>query len=159
MQVSSRHHLREDDVDAIRESLADIVGVEFDASTFELVEFDDEEFDIVLVDGEPLVWYPEDEPFLTVVGANALDPMKRLVEVDSGAVSFVSDGADVMRPGITDADQTIESGDLVIVVEEAHGKALAIGRAMTDGPDMIGESGKVVRSLHHVGDDLFSFST
>ncbi|MFB6233728.1 MAG: RNA-binding protein, partial [Haloarculaceae archaeon] len=39
-----------------------------------------------------------------------------------------------------------------------HGKVLAIGRAKTDSDDMIGDSGKVVDSIHHVGDDLYNFS-
>jgi PUA domain protein len=93
-----------------------------------------------------------------VKGANAYEPTNGLVTVDAGAISFVSDGADVMRPGITDADPAIEAGDLVVIVEEAHGKALAIGEALTDGGDMTGDSGKVVKSLHHVGDELFEFS-
>ena len=52
----------------------------------------------------------------------------------------------------------LEDGDLVVIVEEAHGKALAIGEALTDGTDMTGSEGKVVRSLHHVGDELFEFA-
>jgi PUA domain protein len=42
-----------------------------------------------------------------------------------------------------------------VVVEESHGKALAVARADTNGDDMIGNSGKVVENLHHVGDDLY----
>ncbi len=33
-----------------------------------------------------------------------------------------------------------------------------LGRAMADGSDMVGDSGKVVKSIHHVGGDLFEFS-
>ncbi|MFP4529900.1 MAG: RNA-binding protein [Halodesulfurarchaeum sp.] len=157
MNVSSRHHLRSDEVRAIEETLADRLGIDIDADTLELVEFADEDFDVGLIDGEPHVWYPAAEPFLTVRGANAYEPANHLVTVDTGAISFVSDGADVMRPGITDADPAIEAGDLVVIVEEAHGKALAIGEALTDGSDMTGPEGKVVRSLHHVGDELFEF--
>ena len=62
-----------------------------------------------------------------------------------------------MRPGIVEATGDIEPGDLVVVVEAQHGKALAVGRAETDGDDMVGDSGKVVESLHHVGDDLYEF--
>jgi PUA domain protein len=62
-----------------------------------------------------------------------------------------------MRPGITEATDDIAPGDLVVIVEEAHGKALAVGRAETDGPDMVGDSGRVVKSLHHVGDELYEF--
>jgi PUA domain protein len=157
MQVSSRHHLRSDEVSAIQDTLADRLGIDVAADALELAELADEDFDVGLVDGEALVWYPEDEPFLTVRGANAFEPTKYLVTVDAGAISFVSDGADVMRPGITEADPAIEAGDLVIVVEESHGKALAVGRALTDGSDMVGEAGKVVESLHHVGDELYAF--
>jgi predicted ribosome-associated RNA-binding protein Tma20 len=52
----------------------------------------------------------------------------------------------------------IEAGDHVVVAEETHGKVLAVGRALTDGADMVGDSGKVVESLHHVGDELYGFT-
>jgi arCOG04150 universal archaeal PUA-domain protein len=158
MEVSSRHHLRSDAIDDLQESLADSLGVEITGDTFELVELDGTEFDIVLVDGEQLVAYVDDEPFLTVDGANEFPPQHGIVTVDDGAVSFVSDGADVMRPGIVEVDDGIETGDLVAIAEETHGKVLAIGRAKTDSDDMPGDSGKVVDSIHYVGDDLYTFS-
>jgi len=167
MNVKSRHHLRADAIDDIEDTLATNLGVDLDADTYERVEFDDSDWDVVLVDGDPLVLYveseegdsaDESEPFLTVQGANAHPPERHVVTVDAGAVSFVSDGADVMRPGIVEADDDIEAGDLVAIDEESHGKFLAIGRARTGGDDMVGDSGKVVDSIHHVGDDLFEFS-
>jgi len=166
MNVKSRHHLRADAIDDIEDALATNLGVELDADTYERVEFDDSDWDVVLVDGDPLVLYVESEngdaderePFLTVEGANAYPPGRHVVTVDAGAVSFVSDGADVMRPGIVEADEDIDAGDLVAINEESHGKFLAIGRARTSGDDMVGDSGKVVDSIHHVGDDLFEFT-
>ncbi|PSP94249.1 RNA-binding protein [Halobacteriales archaeon QS_4_62_28] len=168
MNVKSRHHLRADDIDAIEQAVAENLGVELDADSFEKVEFDDSDWNVVLVDGDPFVLYVESEgqsgdaasaePFLTVQGLNAYPPEKHVVTVDGGAVSFVSDGADIMRPGITEADDDIEAGDLVAINEESHGKFLAVGRAKTRGDDMVGDSGKVVESIHHVGDDLFEFS-
>jgi PUA domain protein len=158
MEVKSRHHLRSDEVDTITTALSENLGVELDADSFEKVEFDDSDWDVVLVDGDPLVLYLNGDPFLTVQGANQHPPEKHVVTVDAGAVSFVSDGADIMRPGITEADDDISEGDLVVINEESHGKFLAVGRAQTDGDDMVGDSGKVVKSLHHVGDDLFEFS-
>jgi PUA-domain protein len=158
MEVKSRHHLRSDEVREIEDALTDSLGVELDADTYELVELDGTEFDIVLVNGDPVVVYVDDQPFLTVQGANAYPPTSRVVTVDAGAVSFVSDGADVMRPGIVEADEDIEPGDLVAIAEETHGKVLAIGRAKTTGDDMVGDSGKVVASVHYVGDDLYEFT-
>ncbi|WP_225333250.1 RNA-binding protein [Halomicrobium urmianum] len=175
MDVKSRHHLRDDAVDEIETAVAEHLGVELDAESYEKVEFEDSDWNVVLLDGEPLVLYvggeagaassgsgeaatDETEPFLTVQGANEYPPERGVVTVDAGAVSFVSDGADVMRPGIVEADDGIDEGDLVAINEEAHGKFLAVGRAMTDGDDMVGDSGKVVKSIHHVGDDLFEFT-
>lgn len=158
MQVKSRHHLRSDAVDDIERALAEELGIDLAGETYERVEFAEADRDLVLVDGDPFVLYFDGEPFLTVRGANAHPPEKHVVTVDAGAISFVSDGADVMRPGITEADPDIAPGDLVAIAEETHGKILAVGRAMAEGSEMTGDSGKVVESLHHVGDDLYAFS-
>ena len=158
MQVKSRHHLRSDEIRSLTDSIADHLGVEVEGENFERVELRDSDLDVVLVDGGPLVVFFDDEPFLTVRGANEFPPERRVVTVDAGAVSFVSDGADVMRPGIVEADDRIAPDDLVVVAEETHGKVLAVGRALVAGEEMVGDSGKVVESIHHVGDDLFAFS-
>jgi PUA domain protein len=158
MQVKSRHHLRSDAVDEVETAVEAALGVVLDGDSYELVEFEDDEEGLVLVDGEPLVTYVDGEPFLTVRGLNATDPSRRVVTVDAGAVSFVSDGADVMRPGIVEADPDIAEGELVAVNEAAHGKFLAVGRALVDGDDMVGEEGRVVASVHHVGDDRYEFA-
>ncbi len=158
MKVKSRHHLRSDGIDELTETIAERTGVELQGDAFEFVELADTPYDLVLVDGEPLVFYRDDEPYLTVRGANAESPTRRVVTVDAGAVSFVSDGADVMRPGIVDADEAIEAGELVAIAEESHGKVLAIGRAKVPGSEMLGDQGKVVESIHFVGDELYQFT-
>ncbi|MFB6089520.1 MAG: RNA-binding protein [Halobellus sp.] len=158
MQVKSRHHLRADEIDDLEAAIEAQTGVDLDGDTYEMVELADEPFDVVLVDGEPDVVRFDDEPSLTVQGANRHEPTRGVVTVDAGAISFVSDGADVMRPGIVEADADIEADDLVTIAEETHGKVLAIGRALVDGDEMTGDSGKVVESIHHVGDDLFEFA-
>ena len=157
MEITSRHHLRSDAVRSLEAALADRFGVDLDADRYELCELSGTDVEVVLVDGEPLVaYFAEDEPSLTVRGANAADPTGHLVTVDAGAVSFVSDGADVMRPGIVEATDDIAAGDVVLVAEETHGKVLAVGRSRVDADDLLGEQGKVIDSLHHVGDDLFA---
>lgn len=157
MEVKSRHHLRSDAIATIEAALRDQLGVTIDGETYERVELEDSDWEIVLVDGDPLVVYVDGDPFVTVQGANELQPDRGVVTVDAGAVQFVSDGADVMRPGIVDADESIEAGDLVVINEESHGKYLAIGRSRVDGEDLLGDEGKVIDTIHHVGDDLFGF--
>ncbi|MFB6104257.1 MAG: RNA-binding protein [Halobacteriaceae archaeon] len=162
MDVASRHHLRSDAVSTLETTLESELGVTVAADQYELVELEDSAFDLVLLDGDPLACYYETDgdrrPFLTVRGANAYPPSDHVVTVDAGAVSFVSDGADVMRPGIVEADATIAAGDLVVICEETHEKALAIGEALVHGSEMLGEEGRVVASIHHVGDDLYTLS-
>jgi PUA domain protein len=177
MEVKSRHHLRGDEIDEIRDAVRGTLGVEIAGEDFEDVDFVDDDRRVVLVDGEPLVAFFDGresqddsradrkssiseygEPFLTVRGANRFPPERNVVTVDAGAVSFVSDGANVMRPGIVAADDSIDPGDLVAVAEETHGKVLAVGRADVAGTEMVGDDGKVVDSLHHVGDDLYAFT-
>ena len=159
MQVKSRHHLRADEIDDLEATIAAGTGGDLDGDTYEMVDLGSDPFDVVLVDDNPdVVRFEGGEAFLTVRGANRHDPTTGIVTVDAGAISFVSDGADVMRPGIVEADPDIAEGDLVTVAEETHEKTLAIGRALVDGSEMPGDSGKVVDSVHHVGDDLFEFS-
>jgi PUA domain protein len=158
MKVKSRHHLRSDEIRDLRETVEARTGVDLAGDSFEKVELAETRFDVVLVDGSPAVMYVDGDPSLTVTGANAYQPTEHVVTVDAGAVSFVSSGADVMRPGIVDADEDIAEGDLVAIAEETHGKVLAIGRALVPGSEMLGDSGKVVESVHHVGDDLFELS-
>lgn len=155
MDVKSRHHLRSDDVATLEEGIETSLGVGIDADSYERVELTGGDWDVVLVDGNPHVIYLDGHPFLTVRGANEYPPERRIVTVDAGAVEFVSNGADVMRPGIVEVDEAIEEGDLVVIAEETHGKFLGVGRALVDGTAMVGDEGRVVESIHHVGDDLY----
>jgi len=76
--------------------------------------------------------------------------------VDMGAVKFVYNGADVMAPGIVKADASIAIGDFVWVRDERNLRPLAVGEALMSGAEMgASEKGKSVRSIHHVGDDLW----
>lgn len=124
-------------------------------SVFEKITLD--EYMIILVDGKPLFFEVEGVLYPTVRGALEMGLKKRLVVVDKGAIRFVYNGADVMSPGIVEADPEIKEGELVIVVEEAHRKPLAVGRALLDGPAMVeATSGKAVRSIIHVGDKIWN---
>ena len=156
MKAKPRHQLRKNQQ---KEIINLINNVFEDADTvigkkrIELAQAEDQE--LILVDGKPLFFITDGEPFFTVRGALELQPQKRLVMVDAGAVSFVAKGADIMRPGIVFADPDIKEGDLVIIVEQRHGKPLAIGRALVSGEQMIGDSGKVVKTIHFVGDRIW----
>ena len=142
----------------ITSQLSSILGSEiagfFEGKQLELLETD-EQSKFILVNNEPLIFFIDDQPFLTVKGALRIRPRKRRVVIDMGAVKFISKGADIMCPGIIDADLEIQKGDLVIVVDEVHGKPLAIGRALISGDDMMSDKGKAIKSMHYVGDRIW----
>ena len=61
-----------------------------------------------------------------------------------------------MAAGIHAACECIEEGDLIWIRDQEHGKPLAIGWAMMNAEDMVAAtSGKAVKSIHHVGDELW----
>lgn len=155
MKIKSRNILRKTEekalVNDIMEAFGDVSS--FTGKKLEYVQSD--ECDFIFVEGEPLLFKIEGKIFPTVKGALKLNPSRRRIVVDPGAVKFIINGADVMAPGIVDADPAIRDGDLVIVVEQAHGKALAIGRALIPGKDMVRGKGKAVKSIHYVGDELW----
>ncbi|MHA1771269.1 MAG: DUF1947 domain-containing protein [Candidatus Thorarchaeota archaeon] len=81
------------------------------------------------------------------------------VVVDMGAVKYVVNGADVMRPGVTSIPNGIQPGSVVAIVDERHGKPLALGVAVMGSEEMRAASGgKVVYSKHHIGDDVWEFT-
>ena len=111
---------------------------------------------VVVADGKAVALLIGDRPTLTVRGAILYRPTRRFVTVDMGAVKFVYNGADIMAPGIVEADAAIAPGDFVWVRDERNRQPLAIGEALTTGAEMaLAEKGKSVRSIHHVGDDIW----
>ena len=158
MKIKSRHHLKGSESKKILKMIEPFLE-DPDALrglALEVAETD-QDFNLILLKGRPVFMMVEERPFFTVRGALEFAPKKSVVVVDSGAVSYIVNGADVMAPGIVDADPDIVAGDPVVIVEERHKKPLAVGVALIPGPEMRG-SGKAVKSVHHVGDDLWGMS-
>ncbi len=126
-----------------------IKDLKFEAATVD-------KFNVILVDGDVLFFKDGDTYFPTVKGVLKMEIKSNNVVVDSGAVRFVANGADIMCPGIVSADPGIKPGDHVIIVEEAHGKPLAIGQSLLPAEEMVASSGKAIKSLHYVGDDIWN---
>jgi PUA domain protein len=158
IHLRKRHRLRRKEIKAISESLNAILSDPCFSTEDTIDSAELEKFHVLLVDGEILGMIVEEVPFLTVKGLLKFRPQKRFVTIDMGAVQFIYNGADVMSPGIVDADPEISSGDVVWIRDERNLQPLAVGRAMISGPDMkSGQSGKAVKSLHHVGDEIWNY--
>ena len=74
------------------------------------------------------------------------------VTVDMGAVKFMCNGANVMRPGIRSFGE-FEKGQIVSIIEESQKKHLAVGRALVSSIEMAQLSkGIVIENLHYISD-------
>ena len=121
----------------------------------ELVETDFA--DILLVNSKPLLVRIEQRILPTLVFNEVFALMSKVV-VDMGAVPYVCDGADVMAPGIVRFEGEFKKGDFVFVVDEKHGKTIAIGEATYDVDDARKVTkGVVIKNIHFVGDKLWNF--
>ena len=77
------------------------------------------------------------------------------LSVDMGAVKFVCNGAKVMRPGIVKMDE-FKKDDIVVVKDDAHGKYLAVGLALTSSQEAQAMSkGPVVDNKHYISDKFW----
>jgi len=78
------------------------------------------------------------------------------ITVDMGAVKFVVNGADIMRPGIVHIEDDIRKDDPVVILDVNNKKPLAIGKALFSSDEMRSlQSGKVIKNLHWVGDRIW----
>ena len=153
--VKNRHRLKKKDALKVMEQLSGLYGIEVLAEDLEMGSTQGSDF--VIKGDQVIAFYFKDRIALSIRGALALSPKKGFVTVDMGAVKFISSGADVMGPGILDADEGIEEGEPVWVREVSHLKPLAIGLALRSGPELKAKTpGKAVKTLHFIGDPLWN---
>ena len=90
-------------------------------------------------------------------GAVQIPFPERRIAVDAGAIPYVVNGADIMRPGIVSVTDDVKADKPVQIVDERHGKPLAIGIALFDAPGIrASTTGKMVKKFHHVGDEIWN---
>jgi PUA-domain protein len=122
----------------------------------EVVESDVGE--IYLIEGKPVLYKVGIEilPTLLFSEFNSIAPK---IVVDMGAIPYVCKGATVMAPGIVRIEGEFNKGDLVLVVDMKHGKALALGESLLDAEiAKQTKKGPVVKTLHYVSDKIWEYT-
>ena len=113
--------------------------------------------EIFLLNGNPLLAKIEGQLFPTLSFEGLLPFLPKLV-VDMGAVPFVCKGADVMAPGVVSINSEFKKNDILLIIDERHGKPLAMGVALFNSENMKAiNRGKTVKTLHYVGDKLWNY--
>ena len=163
MNIKQRHFIQKSQIRELQDDLLNQYDEEFVAQIFpkkariELIQTDAGDT-LYAVNNVLKLWRSKDGyiPVLTLLLNKQVD-LKKIV-VDKGAIRFVTNAADVMRPGITHIEPSIKKGDIVVIVDENHDRALAIGKAMFDAKEMENKnSGKVVKNLHTIQDNVWKF--
>ncbi len=154
--IKKRYYLKKKRIKEIKNELAQYGSLINNKDKVEVLETDD--YNYILVNGEPYIIMIEDNPYPTLKAIlSNPDLENKKVVVDMGAVRFVTNGADIMSPGIVDADESITEGDVVVIEDVNNHKPLAIGESLITGSEMVESSkGKAINSLHFVGDDIWN---
>ena len=155
-KIRNLHQLKRKDIKRLNQDLSDQFGESFfeDITQVQIGKMEDRE--LIFIERKAWFFKEGNQLFFTIPGLLLLRPSQGKVVVDMGAVKFVTNGADVMAPGIVDADPMIEPDQQVWICDEQHKKPLAVGVALMTGEDMVEKtSGKAVRLIHYVGDRLW----
>lgn len=163
MKIKHRHFIRKSELKPLKKEILEQYDQKFVDQIFprksnvELIQTESGDT-LYAVNNELKIWKSQDGyiPVLTLLLNNQV-ALKTII-VDFGAVRYVANGADVMRPGITKIDPSIQKGDIVQIREETQNRALAVGKALFDAPEMeLKTSGKVIKNLHTIQDSIWDF--
>jgi len=124
-------------------------------ATVEVIEADVGE--VYLLSGKPVLFKVEKRVLPTLLFTEFASKAPKIV-VDMGAIPYICKGATVMAPGIMGVEGEFGVGDLVLVVDMKHGKALAVGEALMDAVTArVTKKGPVVKTLHYVSDKVWDY--
>jgi PUA domain protein len=157
--IKKRHSIRKSQAQDLLTRLAEQIGASANLFHAEMIEVLETTANVSLfmVYKKPLLMATEAWVFPTLKGAVQCPFPERRVVVDAGAIPYVVNGADIMRPGIVSVTDDVKANAPVQIVDERHGKPLAIGISLFDAPDLrASTAGKMVKKFHHVGDEIWN---
>ncbi|MFX0073030.1 MAG: RNA-binding protein [Candidatus Hermodarchaeota archaeon] len=163
MKIKQRHFIKSSEVKTLKEEIRKkldntIINQIFPKKCGVELIITENGDELYAINNELKIWKSKEGyiPVLKLLLENKIN-LKSIV-VDMGAVRFVANKADVMRPGITHIDPLIKKGDIIKIVDETHKRSLAVGKALYDAEEMKNKtSGKVVKNLHTINDDIWKF--
>ena len=163
MKIKQRHFIRKSELKPLKEEILNQYDQKFvnqifpQKSNVEVIETEAGDT-LYAINNVLKLWKSKDGyiPVLTLLLNKQVD--LKTVVVDFGAVRYVANGADIMRPGITNIDPLIRKGDIIQIIEETKNRPLAVGKALFDASEMeLKSSGKVIANLHTIQDSVWEF--
>ena len=105
-----------------------------------------EKFKVIIINGTTI-------PFIK----NNITENFPFIEVDINSIKFITNGANIMRPGITSFSHRFKKNAIILVKDQKYKKILAVGIALEDSDDAEKmNSGIIIKNLHYVGDEFWN---
>ncbi|HJJ46824.1 MAG TPA: RNA-binding protein [Methanocorpusculum sp.] len=157
--IKKRHAIKKGQLFSLMKKLSDNIGKGAELYSAPMIEIAEttSKFNIYLIDKKPLLIERDDWVFPTLHGA-VLRPFKgRRIVVDMGAIPYLINGADIMRPGIISVTDDVRADLPALAVDESHDKPLAVVIPSYDAEGIRAlEKGKAAKNIHYVGDELWN---
>jgi PUA-domain protein len=155
-----RHPLKTKEAKQIIENATKTLKFDFEIvfdpkTTMEVVE--SEVGEIYLISGKAILFKAAEKMLPTLLFSEFSSKAPKIV-VDMGAIPYVCKGATVMAPGIVRVEGNFGKGDIAVIVDVKHGKALAVVETLMDMETAKQtKKGPVAKNLHYVGDKVWDY--
>ena len=145
-----RTHLR------IKDANEELQQYGIECSKKDIVEVvEDKSLKFLVINHEPAFFYREKKLIPTLKYLQTHHLLKKIT-IEMGAIKFIVNGADVMRPGIVEIEEGIAQDDFVVIIDQNNKKPLAVGIALCNSEEMkILQKGKAIKTIHYVGDEVW----
>ncbi|MEM3693323.1 MAG: DUF1947 domain-containing protein [Candidatus Bathyarchaeia archaeon] len=151
----NRFVLRGKETKVLLKKLKESLGLSLEPSKVKVEVVKSEDLILYLLNGSPAIM-EKDGRLLPTLFFKELVQKLPTVCVDMGAIPAICRGADVMAPGVRRVEGDFGVGSYVKVVDEVHGKAIALGISLLSSIAIKGQrTGKVVEIFHFVGDKVW----
>jgi len=128
-----------------------------DLSKYKRFEVVSNKKDILIADKEIVGFYIENKIYPSLNIILQKDTNIPCVYLDSGAIPFITKGADLMRPGIKELDD-FEKNTLIILKDFKHKKPLALGISKFSSEEIKKmKKNKVIKTIHYIGDKIWNY--
>lgn len=155
-----RYTLKPKEAKQIIENAASVLKFNFETAfdskpTVEIIDSDVGE--IYLISGKAILFKAADKMLPTLLFSEYVAKAPKII-VDMGAVPYVCKGATVMAPGIVRIEGGFSTGEIAIIMDMKHGKALAVTETQMDSETAKKtKKGPVAKNLHFVGDKVWDY--
>jgi predicted RNA-binding protein (TIGR00451 family) len=113
---------------------------------------------LILINKVVSFFYHEHKLVPTIKFLQIHPNLLKKVTVDMGAVKFVAGGANVMRPGITAIDLSIQNDEIVSIVDKNNQKVICLAKALAEASMIKAQqSGVALINVHFIGDKIWNF--